>query len=215
MDDIAALPLLGAAEARALGCLIEKEATTPHAYPLTINAVQAAVNQKTAREPVMALEPGAVNHARDRMEPLRSGCASPAASACWSRCCGGTWLRTLFGNGTMLVLTLSTAYLLLGLHWRQRLEPRVGLRCLGWLRAQGRRSYEIYLTHMFVVYSLVALLKASGADIRGGWLWHLPAVLLCWGQGELMARGFSDPVERALRRRPLGDGKTGSTEVER
>lgn len=68
MDDIAVLPLLGAAEARALGCLIEKEATTPDVYPLTINAVQAAANQKTAREPVMTLEPGAVNHALRQLE---------------------------------------------------------------------------------------------------------------------------------------------------
>jgi uncharacterized protein YceH (UPF0502 family) len=68
MDDIDALPLLGAAEARALGCLIEKEATTPDVYPLTINAVQAAANQKTAREPLMALEPGAVNHALRQLE---------------------------------------------------------------------------------------------------------------------------------------------------
>lgn len=118
----------------------------------------------------------------------------------------GPWLWTLVGNGTMLVLTLSTACLLLGLHWRQRLAPRAGLRGLGWLRAQGRRSYEIYLTHMFVVYSLVALFKASGAEMRSGWLWYLPAVLLCWGLGELVARGFSDPVERALRRRWLGGG---------
>ena len=60
--------VLTAAEARALGCLIEKEATTPDVYPLTINAVQVAANQKTAREPVMALEAGAVNHALRQLE---------------------------------------------------------------------------------------------------------------------------------------------------
>ena len=125
----------------------------------------------------------------------------------------GPWLWTLVGNGTMLVLTLSTACLLLGLHWRQRLAPRAGLRGLGWLRAQGRRSYEIYLTHMFVVYSLVALFKTSGVDMRSGWLWYLPAVLLCWGLGELVARGFSDPVERALRRRWLGGGTPRAVEA--
>lgn len=113
----------------------------------------------------------------------------------------GPWLWRLFGNGTMLVLALSTACLLLGLHWRQRLAPRAGLRGLGWLRAQGRRSYEIYLTHMFVVYSLVALFKASGGDMRSGWLWYVPGVLLCWGLGEVVARFFTDPVERVLRAR--------------
>lgn len=60
--------LLTAAEARALGCLIEKEATTPDVYPLTIAAVHGAANQKTAREPVMALEVGAVNHALRQLE---------------------------------------------------------------------------------------------------------------------------------------------------
>ncbi len=60
--------LLDAAEARLLGCLIEKEATTPEVYPLTVNAAQTAANQKTAREPVMALETGAVNHALRQLE---------------------------------------------------------------------------------------------------------------------------------------------------
>ena len=68
MDSTESQPMLTAAEARALGCLIEKEATTPDAYPLTITAVQAAANQKTAREPVMALEVGAVNHALRQLE---------------------------------------------------------------------------------------------------------------------------------------------------
>lgn len=61
-------PVLNAAEARLLGCLIEKEATTPDTYPLTINAAQVAANQKTARDPVMALDPGAVNHALRQLE---------------------------------------------------------------------------------------------------------------------------------------------------
>ena len=39
MEDTA--PVLNAAEARLLGCLIEKEATTPETYPLTVNAAQA------------------------------------------------------------------------------------------------------------------------------------------------------------------------------
>lgn len=59
---------LSVAEARVLGCLIEKEATTPDAYPLTVNAAQVAANQKTAREPVMALNHGDVNHALRQLE---------------------------------------------------------------------------------------------------------------------------------------------------
>jgi len=68
MEATDSLPLLTAAEARVLGCLIEKEATTPDVYPLTIAAAQGAANQKTAREPVMALETGAVNHALRQLE---------------------------------------------------------------------------------------------------------------------------------------------------
>ena len=61
-------PVLSVAEARVLGCLIEKEATTPDAYPLTVNAAQVAANQKTARDPVMALDVGEVNHALRSLE---------------------------------------------------------------------------------------------------------------------------------------------------
>ncbi|RUW91098.1 DUF480 domain-containing protein [Mesorhizobium sp. M7A.F.Ca.US.010.02.1.1] len=50
------LPILSPIEARILGCLIEKKELTPDVYPLTLNAALAAANQKTAREPVMALE---------------------------------------------------------------------------------------------------------------------------------------------------------------
>ncbi|PPV34956.1 YceH family protein [Ectopseudomonas oleovorans] len=58
-------PLVGenplhAIEVRILGCLIEKQLTTPETYPLTLNAVQLACNQKTSREPLMNLETGEV-----------------------------------------------------------------------------------------------------------------------------------------------------------
>lgn len=65
-----ALPVLSAAQARALGCLIEKEATTPDAYPLTVNAAQVAANQKTAREPVMNIATGNVQHALRQLENM-------------------------------------------------------------------------------------------------------------------------------------------------
>ncbi|MEQ4574908.1 YceH family protein [[Pseudomonas] boreopolis] len=69
-DSLPELPVLDAAQARALGCLIEKEATTPDAYPLTVNATHVAANQKTARDPVLALEPGEVHNALRRLEAL-------------------------------------------------------------------------------------------------------------------------------------------------
>jgi uncharacterized protein YceH (UPF0502 family) len=61
-------PQLTAVEARVLGCLIEKAATTPEQYPLTANAAMVAANQKTSREPVMELELGEVGHALRTLE---------------------------------------------------------------------------------------------------------------------------------------------------
>ena len=63
------IPLqLTAAEARLLGCLIEKESTTPEQYPLTEHAAQLAANQKTSRDPVLALDAGTVAHALRGLE---------------------------------------------------------------------------------------------------------------------------------------------------
>lgn len=70
MADTSSALSLNAAEARVLGCLIEKEATTPDAYPLTVNAAHVAANQKTARDPVMALDAGAVHHALRQLDAL-------------------------------------------------------------------------------------------------------------------------------------------------
>lgn len=65
-----ALPVLDTAQARVLGCLVEKQATTPDVYPLTVNAALSAANQKTARDPILALEQGAVHRALRELEGL-------------------------------------------------------------------------------------------------------------------------------------------------
>ncbi|TFH89683.1 YceH family protein [Vibrio ouci] len=54
-------------EARVIGCLIEKEVTTPDYYPLTLNSLTTACNQKSNREPVMALSDGDVQQAVDAL----------------------------------------------------------------------------------------------------------------------------------------------------
>ncbi|AIN57756.1 DUF480 domain-containing protein [Pseudomonas soli] len=55
-------------EIRVLGSLIEKQATSPETYPLTLNALVLACNQKTSREPVMNLSPGQVGQALRALE---------------------------------------------------------------------------------------------------------------------------------------------------
>jgi uncharacterized protein YceH (UPF0502 family) len=54
-------------EARVIGCLIEKEITTPDQYPLSLNALTNACNQKTNREPVLDLSEAAVQQAVDAL----------------------------------------------------------------------------------------------------------------------------------------------------
>jgi len=60
---------LSANEARVIGCLMEKSVVTPDQYPLTLNALTNACNQKSSRNPVMSLDPGVVQRtARDLQE---------------------------------------------------------------------------------------------------------------------------------------------------
>ena len=61
---------LSAIDVRILGCLIEKQATTPETYPLTLNALVLACNQKTSREPLMNLTEGQVGQALRALEGL-------------------------------------------------------------------------------------------------------------------------------------------------
>jgi len=53
-------------QARILACLIEKEATVPETYPLTLNSLKNACNQKSNRNPVMNLEGGEILHALNK-----------------------------------------------------------------------------------------------------------------------------------------------------
>jgi hypothetical protein len=62
--------LLDAVEARVLGSLIEKEITTPEYYPLSLNALVNACNQKSSREPVMQLDEIVVRQALSHLEDL-------------------------------------------------------------------------------------------------------------------------------------------------
>ncbi|AXQ27206.1 DUF480 domain-containing protein [Solimonas sp. K1W22B-7] len=62
--------LLSPAEARVLASLVEKSITTPQYYPMTVNAIMLAGNQKTSRSPVLSLTEGDVGNALNRLEEL-------------------------------------------------------------------------------------------------------------------------------------------------
>jgi uncharacterized protein len=74
---------LSAAETRVLGCLLEKQRTTPDAYPLSLNALRLACNQSTNREPVVEYDDAIIRDALHRLERrgytrLASGAGSRA-----------------------------------------------------------------------------------------------------------------------------------------
>jgi len=70
--------VLNATQARVLGSLIEKEATTPEYYPLSLNALLNASNQKSNRDPVTTLDEDAVRQALHALNQL--GLARSAAT---------------------------------------------------------------------------------------------------------------------------------------
>ncbi|MCM5678407.1 YceH family protein [Schlegelella sp. S2-27] len=61
---------LSAAECRVLGVLVEKQLTVPDTYPLSLNALTAGCNQKTARQPVMELPEAEVQQTVDELRHL-------------------------------------------------------------------------------------------------------------------------------------------------
>jgi uncharacterized protein YceH (UPF0502 family) len=75
---------LSATEVRVLGCLLEKQRTTPDAYPLSLNALRLACNQSTNRDPVVDYDDSLLRDALHRLERrglvrLASGAGSRAA----------------------------------------------------------------------------------------------------------------------------------------
>lgn len=93
-----------------LGCLLEKEQTTPDLYPLTINAVIAAANQKSNREPVTELSETAVVEALDalRHEAL-TWRSEGARSERWSHLLDRRWGLDKAAKAVMTLLLLRGA----------------------------------------------------------------------------------------------------------
>ena len=86
-----------------------------------------------------------------------------------------------------------------------------GPRVLSPLIKMGQRSYEIYLTHMFIVFGLFSLFAKVGKLMRAVPLLFLAVIIIAGLLGDLVARFYSEPMNRTLRKR-WGDGpnKLGS-----
>lgn len=114
------------------------------------------------------------------------------------------------GQSELLVQTFSVLLIVVALHWNQISGRNSPLPGLGWLRSCGRNSYEVYLTHAFVVLCAVGLFRAVGEHFKTGYLWYLPVLILCWALGAFVSRYFSVPMNnklRALLISPASDNK--------
>jgi uncharacterized protein len=95
-----------AVEIRVLGCLIEKQRTTPDVYPLTLNALRLACNQSTNRDPVVDYDENTIRSAIERLVQRKW-----ATLASWSNRRSMKYRHTLDGalaldDGEISVLTV-------------------------------------------------------------------------------------------------------------
>jgi peptidoglycan/LPS O-acetylase OafA/YrhL len=105
-------------------------------------------------------------------------------------------------NGlNMTILAVGTCMLIAVAAQTQWRSPRI----LHPLVRLGQRSYEIYLTHIFVLLGLFALFVDMGKPMRAVPALFLFVILIAGLLGEAVARLFSDPMNRLLRKR-FGDG---------
>ncbi|HVP63614.1 MAG TPA: acyltransferase [candidate division Zixibacteria bacterium] len=81
-------------------------------------------------------------------------------------------------------------------------SPGQGSRLFSPLRWFGRNSYEIYLTHMMVIFPMLWVVKRIDPAWRCVVLWYAGTVLLTGVVGAAIARYFSEPMNRRLRARP-------------
>jgi peptidoglycan/LPS O-acetylase OafA/YrhL len=106
---------------------------------------------------------------------------------------------TIIGLGTCMVIAVAAQT-----KWR---SPRIFAPIL----ALGQRSYEVYLTHMFIVFGCLHLFLRVGKPMWAVPVYFVAVVLFAALLGELVARFYSEPMNRYLRKR-WGDGprKLGS-----
>jgi peptidoglycan/LPS O-acetylase OafA/YrhL len=100
---------------------------------------------------------------------------------------------TMLGVGTCMLITAAAQT-----HWQ---SPKL----LAPLLILGQRSYEVYLTHLFVALSLFRLFVDANKPMRAVPLLFAVCILFAGVLGTLVARGYSEPLNRWLRNR-WGDG---------
>jgi len=141
---------------------------------------------------VTALLLNRVSHQSSRLFTLLGGWVGMTAmlvylfwgGAVWSVL---SWGSTLFFNSA-IALTIGA----FAQGWGQHITQSGTL----WLRRWGQRSYEIYLSHMFVVLPVIGLAHWLGLGQNRGWVLFLPVLLLASALGRMVERYFSRPLDR-------------------
>jgi peptidoglycan/LPS O-acetylase OafA/YrhL len=100
---------------------------------------------------------------------------------------------TILAIGTCMVIAAASQT-----RWR---TPRI----ISPLVTLGQRSYEVYLTHMFVVFALFKVFVAAGKPLPGVPFLFIGVILIAGLLGEWVARFYSEPMNRLLRKR-WGEG---------
>ena len=96
-------------ELRILGCLMEKAVTTPDQYPLTLNALTSACNQKSSRDPVMQLDQGTVERACRQLDEkalISSSEGKSTVNKFTQRLCNTLLSELQFSEAEYAVITL-------------------------------------------------------------------------------------------------------------
>jgi peptidoglycan/LPS O-acetylase OafA/YrhL len=107
-------------------------------------------------------------------------------------------LWPVLGEGTVLLLTTAATFTVVACYWRGDDDQPAVRWGLGWVRSFGRLSYEIYLTHMFVVFAVLRLWRAWGENLPYGFAWYAVVAPGSWALGWAVSRFISVPCERAV-----------------
>ena len=158
------------------------------------------------------------------MDGIAFGCLAALIHA---RCAPGLrWLRIAFVGGVaamllivvfrqttnalglvstglyVTVLEAGAALVLLAL--AGGIGERFRVRRFGVLGFVGRRSYEIYLTHMFVVFTTVAVFRAVGGDLSYVGVWYAGSIVASVLLGHIVSTWYSAPANRLIRQAAIG-----------
>ena len=101
----------------------------------------------------------------------------------------------------VVLLNLGTALLVIAFQQRAEKGINPARRWTALLRSFGRNSYEIYLSHMLVVWPMMRLFYKLGAPMKTALLWFVVITTLAAVLGHLLTRFYSEPLNRLLRSR--------------